>query len=298
MTVKFYTEQFAGILPDIYETLAHFGNTFGTLQVNTDVKSGDDFLKLKVNTQPVVFNDYNKGENVAFGTGTGNSNRFGARTEIIYENKTVAYEAPLAIHEGIDVFTADENIDTAVAERLAKHAEAWTEYINGLLATALSGAKSATITGGVVQAFNEARQVLVNNKIRKNLGWTAYVTSEVYTYLVDNKLTTTAKGSDANVGAGEIRMFKGFKLEETPDEYFAQTAEGALTENVMFAVDGIGVVGVGLEIARAMDSEDFAGSALQAAAQYGKYVNELNKKGVIAGLASLDETAATLTPVV
>ena len=78
MTVKFYTEQFAGILPDIYETLAHFGNTFGTLQVNTDVKSGDDFLKLKVNTQPVVFNDYNKGENVAFGTGTGSSNRFGS----------------------------------------------------------------------------------------------------------------------------------------------------------------------------------------------------------------------------
>ncbi|RXS49818.1 capsid protein, partial [Lactococcus lactis] len=39
--------------------------------------------------------------------------------------------------------------------------------------------------------------------------------------------------------------------------------------------------GVGIQVTRAMDSEDFAGTALQAAAKYGKYLPEKNKKAIL-----------------
>ncbi|RXS49830.1 capsid protein, partial [Lactococcus lactis] len=54
-----------------------------------------------------------------------------------------------------------------------------------------------------------------------------------------------------------------------------------LNEGAYFAADNVGVAGVGIQVTRAMDSEDFAGTALQAAAKYGKYLPDKNKKAIL-----------------
>lgn len=281
MAIKLYTKQYAGMLPRIFKVKSHFMRTFGgQLQVRDGVAENDVFMELKTSDADVIIQNYDTGENTAFGTGTGSSNRFGPRNEIKSVNTQVNYQAPLAIHEGIDTFTVNDIPDQVVAERLAKHAEAWTEKLNQRLSLVISTSASQTLTGlltedGVKDVFNEARSIFTNNKVSKTIGRVAYVTSEVYNFLVDHKLTTTAKQSDANVATGEITMFKGFALEELADEYF-QT-----DENIYFASDNVGIVGVGIQIARAMDSEDFAGTALQGAGKYADYVPEQNKKAIL-----------------
>ena len=109
----------------------------------------------------------------------------------------------------------------------------------------------------------------------RDIGWTAYVSADVLNILVDHKLTTTAKASDTDIGENTVSMFKGFRIEVLADEYF-QTGE-----NILFAADNVGVVGLGVEIYRLIDSEDFAGVAIQAAAKYGKYIPEKNKKAIL-----------------
>lgn len=289
MAIKIYTKQYAGMLPDIFEVKSHFLRTFGgRLQVVDGIKETDVFMELKVSDADVVIQDYSTDPNVAFGSGTGNSSRFGPRHEIKSVNEQVEYDAPLAIHEGIDDFTVNDIPDQVVAERLAKHAEAWTEHLNGVFSETISASASETLTGeltaeGVTKVFNEARSKFTNNKISKTIGRTAYVTSEVYNLLVDSGLTTTAKRSSANVDSGEIERFKGFVLEELADEYF-QTGE-----NIYFVADNVGVAGIGINVARAMDSEDFAGVALQGAAKYAKYIPEKNRAAILK--ATLTEPA-------
>lgn len=285
MAVKEYTKQYVRTLPAIYEKRALFLRTFGgRLQVKDGVKESDTFMEFKVSdTSDVVIQEYNTGENVAFGTGTGNSNRFGPRREIKSTTRSVNYKEPLAIHEGIDNFTVNDIPEQVVAERLALHAEAWTEHLNEVLAELLSTSASETLTGDVVKVFNDARATFLNNKVKKSLARVAYVTADVYNYLVDNNLTTSGKKSSANIDTGEIEKFKGFILEEIPDEYF-QTGE-----NIIFAVDNIGIVGVGVQIARAFDSEDFAGVALQGAAKYADYMPEENVKGILKANATVAE---------
>ena len=52
-------------------------------------------------------------------------------------------------------------------------------------------------------------------------------------------------------------------------------------EQIYFVADGVGVAGVGVQISRAMDSEDFAGIAIQSAGKYGKYIPAANQKAVV-----------------
>lgn len=286
MAIKYYTKQFAGVLPKIYEKRSHFMRTFGgNLQVRDGVQEKDTFLELKTTNAEVVIQEYNTDENVAFGTGTGNSNRFGPRNEIKSVNKQVEYDAPLSIHEGIDDFTVNDIPNQVVAERLAEHSVAWTGRLNDVLAETLSASASESLDAeltedGVKDVFNRARKIFVNNNIAKNLSKVAYVTSDIYNFLVDHKLITTAKQGDANISTGEIGMFKGFVVEEVADEYFQGN------ENIYFAVDNVGIVGVGIQVARAIDSEDFAGVALQGAAKYAKYIPERNQKGILKAVVS------------
>lgn len=281
MAVKYYTKQYAGMLGKIYGSRSHFLRSFGgSLQVKDGISQKDTFMDLKITNTDVTLQSYSTGENTAFGTGTGSSNRFGERKEIISTDASVQYDEPLAIHEGIDDFTVNDIPSQVIAERLALHAEAWVENLNTMLGTEISTKASETLTGemteeGVLKVFNDARKTFVNNKIAKQLGRVAYVTSDVYNFLVDHKLTTSAKNANANVATGEIPMVKGFVLEELADEYF-QT-----DENVYFVIDNIGVAGVGIQVARSMDSEDFAGVALQAAAKRAKYIPDANKKGIL-----------------
>lgn len=281
MAIKIFTSQYAGLLQNVFKVNQHFLNTFGgKLQVKDGIKNSDEFMKLKISDTDVVIQKYDTGENVAFGTGTGSTNRFGDRKEIKSVDATVKYEAPLAIHEGVDNMTVNDDADQVIEERTGLHAEAWTEELNKLLGKAISDNASETLTGvmkedDIVKVFNDAHKKFVNNKVTKGIPWTAYVNADVYSIIVDAKLATTAKHSGADVDRQEILKFKGFNIVELADEYFQKD------EQIYFAADNVGVAGVGIEIYRVLDSEDFAGVAIQAAAKYGKYVPEKNKKAIL-----------------
>lgn len=279
--IKVFTRDYAGLLQDIFEKKQLFLRTFGgKLQVKDGITNKDTFIDLKVSDTDVVIQKYDTGENVAFGTGTGNSSRFGERKEIKSVDVQVPYEAPLAIHEGVDNFTVNDNADQVIQERAALHAEAWVEQINGMLSKALSANASKTLTGnldegGVIKTFNEASKIFLNNKVAKDLPRVAYVNADVYNFLIDSELVSTAKGATVNIDGNEYYKFKKFILDELPDEYFQKG------ENIVFAADNVGVAGVGIEIYRMLDSEDFAGVAIQSAAKYGKYIPEKNKKAIV-----------------
>ena len=146
MTIKYYTKQYAGMLPKIFEAKSHFLRTFGgTLQVKDGIAQKDTFMDLKTTDTEVVIQSYNTGENVGFGTGTGSSSRFGPRREVKSIDTQVQYDAPLAIHDGIDDFTVNDIPNQVVAERLALHGEAWIENLNVVLGKEIS-AKSLQTT--------------------------------------------------------------------------------------------------------------------------------------------------------
>lgn len=284
MATKIYTKKFAGILPDIFSVENHFLRTFGgSLQVKDGVSQADTFMHIKTSDADVVLQSYNTGANIAFGSGTGNSSRFGPRQEIKSVDKQVPYKEPLAIHEGVDNFTVNDLPQQVIAERLEEQAKAWAEYLNGVFSETISANASETLTGeltkdGVIKAFADARRILLNNKVNKSLARVAYVTSDVYQLLVTHNLTTSAKKSSANIDEGELLKHNGFILIELADEYF----QGE--ENIYFAVDNVAQAGVGISMTRTIDSEDFYGVAIQGAAKYGVYFPEKNRKAVLKGV--------------
>lgn len=281
MTIKYFTKQHAGMLPDLFAKKSAFLRAFGgVLQVKDGITENDTFMELKVSDTDVVIQNYSTDANVGFGTGTGNTSRFGQRKEVKSVNKQVKYDAPLAINEGIDDFTVNDIKDQVVAERLALHGVAWAQHVDKLLGKFLSDSASETLNSkldeaSVTKLFSEAHKKFVNNNVSTAVPWVAYVNADVYDLLIDSKLATTAKNSSANIDDETLYKFKGFILSELPDEKF-QSGEGAY-----FVADNVGVVGIGIQVTRAMDSEDFAGTALQAAAKYGKYLPENNKKAIL-----------------
>ena len=282
MAIKLYTKQYAGMLPELFAKKSAFLRAFGgTIQTLQGAEADANFLNLKTTDTDVVIQAYSTGAAVAFGAGTGNTNRFGVRKEVKSTDTQVPFDTPLAIHEGIDNFTVNDIPEQVVAERLALHAVAWAENYDGVMSALLSTSASATLTEtklsetGVTNAFAEAHKIFVNNGVSNAVAWVAYVTADVYNFLIDSKLATTAKNSSANVDEQTLYKFKGFELVELPDAKF-QTGD-----NVYFVADGVGVAGVAIPIARTMDSEDFAGVALQAAGKLGKYIPEKNKKAIL-----------------
>ncbi|WP_282671723.1 capsid protein [Lactococcus lactis] len=282
MAIKYFTKQYAGMLPDLFAKKSAFLRSFGgVLQVKDGVTENDTFMELKVSDTDVVIQNYSTDPNVGFGTGTGSTSRFGQRKEVKSVKKQVSYDAPLAINEGIDDFTVNDIKDQVIAERLALHGVAWAQRVDGLLGKLLSDSASETLTAKladeatVIKLFSDAHKKFVNNNVSTVVPWVAYVTADVYDLLIDSKLATTAKNSSANVDEQTLYKFKGFILSELPDSKF-QSGEG-----VYFVADNVGVAGVGIQVTRAMDSEDFAGTALQAAAKYGKYLPDENKKAIL-----------------
>ena len=282
MAIKLYTKQYAGMLPELFAKKSAFLRAFGgTIQTLQGAEADANFLNLKTTDTDVVIQAYSTGAAVAFGAGTGNTNRFGARKEVKSTDTQVPFDTPLSIHEGIDNFTVNDIPEQVVAERLALHAVAWAENYDGVMSATISSSASATLTEtelsetGVTNAFAEAHKKFVNNNVSNAVAWVAYVTADVYNFLIDSKLATTAKNSSANVDEQTLYKFKGFELVELPDAKF-QTGD-----NVYFVADGVGVAGVAIPVARTMDSEDFAGVALQAAGKLGKYIPDKNKKAIL-----------------
>ncbi len=293
-TARQYQKEFKKLLEAVFRVQSFFGDFFtGGLEALDGVQENETAFYVKTSDIPCVITQgslkageakaYSTDENVAFGTGTGKSSRFGNRTEVIYKDTPVPYTWDWVFHEGLDRHTVNNNFDSAVADRLDLQAQEKTSMFNthhakfisdcatgaGIIAEAADATKDT-----VAEMFNKLSAYFVNIGLRKGVTKTAKVNSTVYNAIIDSGLSTTAKGSTVNIDRNEVRMFKGFVIEEVPDDLF-QTNECVLA----YAV-GIGKAFTGINTARTIESEDFDGVALQGAGSAGEYILPMNKKAV------------------
>lgn len=283
MAVKLYTKQFVETLPALFKAKSHFINSFNGLDVVDGIAQSETAFSVKVSDMDVVVNDYNT--EVAIDAG-----RLGEMKEIISTNVDVPYEATKAINEGLDMVTLNDDIDQVVAERMEKQEQAIVKLIDNSVGKALSDNAGEALTGdlteaGVIKAFNEANDHFTENEVDDEAVKRAYVTSEVYNFIVDAGLASAGKGSSVDMDTNTVHMFKDFILDKTPKARF----NGG--DNVLFVVDGIGKAFAGINEYRALDEHpEFFGTALQALVKYGTFVPEVNKNAIVkATLAEVPE---------
>ncbi|WP_203334353.1 phage capsid protein [Planococcus beigongshangi] len=281
LAVRSYQKQFKELLQAVYQKQAYFSEFFGGgIEALDGVTHNKTAFSIKTSDIPVVIGtEYNKDPNVAFGTGTANSTRFGPRTEIIYTDTDVPYDWEWAFHEGIDRHTVNNNFDATVADRSELHAQAKVQMFDNKGGAFISANADRTETladlssAAVLKLFNDLSNAYVNMEaVGQKVAW---VKPELYNAIVDHPITTSAKHSGANIDANNIITFKGFRIKEVPDAKF-QEGEVAYT-----SIAGVGKQFTGINTARTIPSEDFDGVAFQGAGKAGEFILPANKKAVI-----------------
>lgn len=282
-----FEPQYKGILTAVFNAKSAFSGAFAPIQSVDGITSNTKAFSVKTNATPVVIGTYSKDANVGFGTGTGNSSRFGNRTEVIYADTDVDFSYELAIHEGIDIATVNAGLNDAVADRLEAQSIAQTRYMNQKNGKFLSDNASKTLAmvdadskyteANINALFNAAAKEFTNNEIDADK--TAYLVPDLYQAVVDLTNATSLKGATVSLDNNTVPKYKGFKLEETPDKYFV-TGEVAY-----FAADQVAIPFVGIATARTIDVEAFDGKALQAHAKGGQFMLDDNKKAVLKATA-------------
>lgn len=283
LNARSYQKQFKELLQAVFGVQSCFGDFFGGLEALDGVQDNETAFYVKTSDIPVVMgNDYIKDGNVAFGTGTGNSTRFGDRTEIIYKDTPVPYTWGWVFHEGIDRHTVNNAFEAAVADRLELQARAKTKRFNQKHSEFIASvaAKSETLV-----SFSADEVLALLNRLSKyftNIGAegtrVVKVRSDLYNAIVDHPFVTTSKNSSVNIDENGIVKIKGFLIREIPDEMFV-TKE---SEYAAYAyITGMGKAFTGINTARAVESEDFDGMALQGAGKAGEFILEDNKKAVV-----------------
>lgn len=282
---RLYGKEFIGVLDAVYEHTAYF-NDFLPLQARDGISDSETAFTVKSGNTAVVIGEYNTGENVGFGTGTGSTSRFGNRTEIKHTNVDVPYNWTWAWHEGVDRHTVNDDFDQVLAARAEDEANAQTELFNSKQSKYISdnagktiAAKAADVTSltkaELLSIFDQLSAYFVNAKIRTGLTKIAKVTPAIYNAIVNNELATTAKNSSVNIDQNEVTMFKGFVIQEIPESAFQNG------EVIYASVAGVGLAFTGIATARAIESEDFDGTALQGAGKAGEYIPDANKAAVV-----------------
>ena len=276
-----YQLEFKKMLQAVFKKQSYFADFFGGgIEALDGVQENETAFYVKTSDIAVVVGEgYSKDANVAMGTGTANTSRFGNRTEVIYTNTPVQYSWGWNFHEGIDRHTVNNEFDAAVADRLELQAQAKTRKFNaahGAFIAASAGHTEALedyTSDNVLALFNALSKYFVNIEavgVKK-----AKVTSDLYNAIVDHPLMTSAKGSSANIDENGVVKFKGFQIEEVPDEMFA---DGTCCYAY---IAGVGRAFTGINTARTIESEDFDGVALQGAGKAGEFILEDNKKAVV-----------------
>lgn len=290
LNVRTYQKDFKGLLQAVFKKQAYFADFFtGGLEALDGVQHNETAFYVKTSDIPVVFSEGNKDENTAFGynidkntafgAGTGKSSRFGERTEIIYYDTPVNYSWGWVFHEGIDRNTVNNGFDVAVADRLELQAQAKTQKFNikhsEFIATSAGHSETLSdYTGDAVLAlFNNLAKYFTNkHAIGERV---AKVNAELYNAIVDHPLTTSGKKSGANIDENGIVKFKGFIIEEVPEDVLASGC-------IAYAyIRGVAKAFTGINTARTIESEDFDGVALQGEGKAGEYIPVDNKKAVV-----------------
>jgi hypothetical protein len=278
--VRSYQKDFKALLQAVFKKQAYFADFFGGgIEALDGVQHNETAFYVKTSDIPVVFGDaYIKDGATAFGAGTSKGSRFGERTEIIYVDTPVNYAWEWVFHEGIDRHTVNNNFDVAVADRLDLQAQAKTQKFNAQHSKfiAESAGKTVALTGytadAVLALFNELSKYYINiHAIGEKV---AKVNADLYNAIVDHPMATTGKGSGANIDNNSILRFKGFIIEEVPEDVMH---DGAVAYTY---IRGVAKAFTGINTARTVESEDFDGVALQGAGKAGEYIPEDNKKAV------------------
>lgn len=280
LPARSYQLEFKRLLQAVFKKQSYFADFFGgSIEAMDGIQENETAFYVKTSDIPCVCGTgYDKTATKAFGTGTGNSSRFGSRTEIIYTNTPAKYTWGWNFHEGIDRHTVNNDFAAAIADRLELQARAKTKAFNDAHGKFISqnAGHSETLldyTDDNVLALFNALSKYYNN-IEAVGTKRAKVCADLYNAIVDHRMTTTSKGSVANIDENGVVKFKGFLIEEVPDDLF-QTGEVAYVY-----IDGVGKAFTGINTARTIESEDFDGVALQGAGKAGEFILPDNKKAV------------------
>ncbi|MGO0077524.1 phage capsid protein [Streptococcus suis] len=279
LPVRQYAPQYRQILGTVFDATKAFSGVLAPIQTLDGVQFNAKAFSVKTNTTPVVVGTYNKDANTAFGSGTANSSRFGNLTEVIYADTDVDYDYTLAIHEGIDRYTVNNDLNAAIADRMKLQSEAQVRYMNTKIGKFLSDNAGETKVLNdlkeetIKKLFNDINAYVINQEI--SAPFKAYIRAELYNAIVDMTSVTTAKGASVTLDTNGLLKYKNITLVETPERYFS---DGTVA---IFAPDGIVIPFVGIQTARTIEAVDFDGVQFQAAAKGGTFVLDDNKKAII-----------------
>jgi hypothetical protein len=283
LAARRYEKQFKEMLQAVFKAQAAFAPFFGNeIEALDGIQHKDTAFSVKTSNIPLVLkNAYNNSPSTAFGSGTGNSTRFGERTEIIYTDTDVPYTWHWSWHEGIDRHTVNNTLDAALADRLELQAQAKVRRFNERHGTFIYNYADkyenlATYTEAEILAmFDKMSSYYANlevvNKVR------VYVAPDLFNAIVNIPILSTAKNSAVSIDNNTIENFKGFTITRVPKQYFYRGDYAAY-----FTVDGIGKAFTGIETARTLESEDFDGIAFQGAGKAGEFGLDDNKRAVVA----------------
>ena len=271
LPARSYQLEFKRLLQAVFKKQSYFADFFGgSIEAMDGIQENETAFYVKTSDIPCVCGTgYDKTATKAFGTGTGNSSRFGSRTEIIYTNTPAKYTWGWNFHEGIDRHTVNNDFAAAIADRLELQARAKTKAFNDAHGKFIS--QNAGHSETLLDYTDDNVLALFNALSKYYNNIEAVGTKRA---IVDHRLTTTSKGSVANIDENGVVKFKGFLIEEVPDDLF-QTGEVAYVY-----IDGVGKAFTGINTARTIESEDFDGVALQGAGKAGEFILPDNKKAV------------------
>lgn len=279
VAARSYQKDFKELLQAVFKANSYFGDFFGGgIEALDGVQHNETAFYVKTSDIPVVVGGYSEDANVAMGTGTGKTSRFGERTEIIYTDTPANYSWGWNFHEGIDRHTVNNDLEAAVADRLELQAVAKTRLFNSKHAAFISASAAKTEalasyeSDDVLTLFNKLHAYFVN--IEAVGTKKAKVTPALYNAIVDHPLATSGKASKANIDENEVLKFKGFEIEEVPESMFKSG------ECCYAYVAGVAKAFTGINTARTIESEDFDGKALQGAGKAGEYILPANKAAV------------------
>ena len=289
LPVRLYQKQFIGLMQTVFGVQSTFTPTFGALQALDGIQNNAIAFSVKANDVPVAVGTYNADPNVAFGSGTSNSNRFGPMKEIIYGDIDVPYSFGWSFNEGIDQLTVNNDLNAAVADRLNLQAQAKTRLFNGKLGAYLVDSAAADLgaVDDVNKVFEAASERYTDLEVVVPVR--AYVTAEVYNAIIDHQLVTSYKGSAVNIDENGIMRFRDIIITKTPTRYMAG-------KSIIFAPDNIGRAFTGINVVRTIQSENFAGVALQGAGKAGQWISDDNRQAIFTAGTSATTTTSTVKP--
>ena len=279
LPVRIYTPQYTKVLSTIFGVQKAFAGALAPIQTLDGIQHNTKAFMVKTNNTPVVVGTYNADSTKVFGAGTGLGSRFGELKEVVYQDTEVNYDYTLAIHEGLDRFHVNNDLDVAVADRLRLHSEAQTREMNKKIGKFLSTNAGETKElakldeDSIQKLFNQVNAYVTNTEI--NAPIKCYIRVQVYNAIIDMASTNKSKGSNINLDSNGLLKYKNIELIVVPEQYFENNVVA------IFSPDGIVIPFIGIETARTVEAEDFDGVKLQAAAKGGTFVLDDNKKAII-----------------